>query len=121
MNGPFTAWWLPACVLAGALASVSASAQVDYLTNHLESQRWNRKMDHDNRMRQQKKAAASAAAPASLDPHAARNAAARQLEPEYRMRVARDGQPSADRWLSARARALGERDGAKARRSLPAR
>jgi hypothetical protein len=121
MNRNFTVWSSLACVLAGVLASVPASAQVDYLTNHLESQRWSRKMDHDNRMRRQKQAAApnASTAPGAADVQAARHAAARRLEPEYQMRVARDGKASADRWLSARARALGERDGSMARRALP--
>jgi len=38
------------------------------------------------------------------------------IVPEYKDRIARDGQPSADEWLAARARELGERDGASTRR-----
>ena len=38
------------------------------------------------------------------------------LVPEYRDRLARDGQPGADEWLAAKARELGERDGQKTRR-----
>lgn len=39
----------------------------------------------------------------------------RLIVPEYEGRVARDGQASADEWLAAKARALGERDGAQSR------
>ncbi len=42
--------------------------------------------------------------------------ALKQIVPEYESRVARDGQASADEWLAATARALGERDGAESRR-----
>jgi hypothetical protein len=38
------------------------------------------------------------------------------IVPEYNDRIARDGQPSADEWLAAKARELGERDGEKTRR-----
>ena len=38
------------------------------------------------------------------------------IVPEYKDRIARDGQPSADEWLTAKARELGERDGASTRR-----
>lgn len=38
------------------------------------------------------------------------------IVPEYKDRIARNGQPSADEWLAARARELGERDGASTRR-----
>lgn len=46
----------------------------------------------------------------SRDFIARRNAARASIEPEYRMRVARDGKASADAWLARTARALGERD-----------
>jgi hypothetical protein len=42
--------------------------------------------------------------------------ALKEIVPEYESRVARDGQESADEWLAATARALGERDGAESRR-----
>jgi hypothetical protein len=42
--------------------------------------------------------------------------ALKEIVPEYEARVARDGQESADEWLAATARALGERDGAESRR-----
>ena len=38
------------------------------------------------------------------------------IVPEYKERIARDGQPGADEWLAAKARELGERDGDKTRR-----
>lgn len=38
------------------------------------------------------------------------------IAPEYNDRIARDGQPSADEWLAAKARELGERDGERTRR-----
>lgn len=38
------------------------------------------------------------------------------IVPEYKDRIARDGQPRADEWLAAKARELGERDGASTRR-----
>jgi hypothetical protein len=40
----------------------------------------------------------------------------KRIVPEYESRIARDGQASADAWLAATARALGERDGAQSRR-----
>lgn len=42
--------------------------------------------------------------------------ALKQIVPEYESRVAKDGQASADEWLAATARALGEADGAQSRR-----
>ena len=38
------------------------------------------------------------------------------IVPEYKERIVRDGQPSADQWLAAKARELGERDGQDTRR-----
>ncbi len=38
-----------------------------------------------------------------------------RIVPEYESRIARDGQTSADEWLAATARELGERDGAQSR------
>ncbi|MFC3716073.1 hypothetical protein ACFONC_07910 [Luteimonas soli] len=38
------------------------------------------------------------------------------IVPEYKERITRDGQSSADEWLAAKARELGERDGDKTRR-----
>jgi hypothetical protein len=40
------------------------------------------------------------------------------IVPEYKDRIARDGQQAADEWLAAKARELGERDGEKTRRVL---
>lgn len=58
---------------------------------------------------------------ASQPDPATREAAFRQIAPEYRRRVVQDGKPSADAWLQRRARAMGERAGReKARPALTA-
>jgi hypothetical protein len=59
----------------------------------------------------------AAAAPAqSRPPDAELRRMMAELEPEYRRRVRADGQASADRWLADTAYAMGQQDGAMARR-----
>ena len=94
--------WFSVLVLVGCAAAPPASA-MDWLTPHLESQRNSNLLRHQQSLQkhdQQPKAAAGAKR-SSL---AKRQATWQQSKVEYRRRLLRDGQPSADRWLDNLAR-----------------
>lgn len=98
---------------------VAPAAAMDWLTPHLESQRYNnnirrrqRQMQREGTARYQRGQPAIAVGP---DP-ARRQQLMRQIEPEYRRRVQLYGKGSADRWLKRTAWRLGVEEGRRARR-----
>ncbi len=110
---------------SAALTPLPARAQMDWLTPHLENQRWSNLREHQQRMRERdptEKPAAStkrnppAPRPSNATRPESAQAAAKRLEPEYRLRVRRDGKASADAWLKAEAFAAGRQAGREERR-----
>lgn len=117
-----------ALILLGAMATAGPAAAQDYLGIHLDTMR-----EHNLRLHQQQNASPgrTGKSPASkpksgkMSPQAEARARAegarimeehkRQLAPRYRMRVERDGKPSADRWLAEESRRLGIETGRKMR------
>jgi hypothetical protein len=88
-----------AAVTAAVAPPVPALAQMDWLTPHLEIQR-------QNNIRKHQQGTAGKKAEANAQPQAApsvtpaqRQAAWSRHRGEYTLRVLRDGQASADRWL----------------------
>jgi hypothetical protein len=97
---------------------VAPAAAMDWLTPHLESQRYNnnirrrqRQMQREGTARFQPGQPATSPGP---DP-ARRQQLMRQIEPEYRWRVKRYDKASADRWLKQSAWQLGVEEGRRAR------
>ena len=97
------------------------AAAMDWLTPHLESQRFNNNLRR--RQQQMKRKAAPryqsgrAATSPGPDP-VRRQQLMREIEPEYWRRVRAHGKASADRWLKRTAYQLGVEEGRRARRQL---
>ena len=93
--------------LAGASLFAADVAHAQYLDSYLDAQRWARLREHQQE--QQKKAGqqkprvrSESTKPVTL---AERQAAWSRNKTEYRRRMLRDGQASADRWLDSIVRA----------------
>lgn len=106
--------WLS--VIALVAGAAPAAAQMDWLTPHLDSQRWNNLREHQ-RGQQAKRTAPRPPAPRPMSPQhesdawaAQREARKAQLRPEYERRVVTEGRESANRWLAEKAPELGRRD-----------
>ncbi len=92
--------------LAGMALCVTDVAYAQWLGPHLDAQRWNNVRKHQQKQRAQaaerhkaeNRAATANARPLTL---AERQTAWSRNKAEYRQRVARDGQASADRWLDS--------------------
>jgi hypothetical protein len=102
---------LPVLGLAPAVA-------MDWLTPHLESQRYNNNIRRRQQQMQRKGAGRYQRRQPAIthgpDP-ARRQQLMRQIEPEYHWRVERYGKASADRWLRRTAWRLGVEEGRRAR------
>lgn len=86
---------------AGALFTVPAPAEAQWLNPHLDSQRWNNLRKHQQRQRQRAQQKHKHAQPADRVTLAERQAAWSRNKAEYRRRMLRDGPASADRWLDS--------------------
>jgi hypothetical protein len=101
------------------MLSVGTAVAMDWLTPHLESQRYNNNLRRRQQQMQRKGTARYQPGQPAIthgpDP-ARRRQLMRQIEPEYRRRVQLYGKGSADRWLQRTAWRLGVEEGRRARR-----
>lgn len=95
--------------MVGSSLLVADAAYAQWLDPALDSQRWSNLRKHQQRQREkaqqqqkQRRAGGESTKPLTL---AERQAAWSQNKGEYRRRLLRDGQASADRWLDGVARA----------------
>ncbi|HKX89894.1 MAG TPA: hypothetical protein VJM13_11835 [Sphingopyxis sp.] len=96
-----------AAAIAGSSLFLVDTAFAQWLEPHLDSQRWSNLRKHQQE--QAKKAAEQRKRSGAVDTRpvtlAERQAAWSQNKAEYRRRLLRDGQASADRWLDGLVRA----------------
>jgi len=97
---------------------VRSAAAMDWLTPHIDSQRYNNNLRRRQRQMQRQGASRDQSGQPAFsqgpDP-ARRQQLLRQIEPEYRRRVHLYGKASADRWLKRTAWRLGVEEGRRAR------
>lgn len=89
-----------AFTLAAATPAAEPAAPQDFLTPHLESQRYDNLRRHQQRQAKRNRER-RATTPASSISMAERQSAWNANKSEYRKRMLRDGPASADRWLDS--------------------
>lgn len=103
------------------MLGIAPAAAMDWLTQHLESQRYNNNLKRRQQQMQRKGPAryqrGQSAIPHGPDP-ARRQYLMRHVEPEYRWRIRRYGKASADSWLKRTAWQLGVDEGRRARQRV---
>lgn len=92
--------------LAGSALLLADAAYAQWLNPHLDSQRWSNLRKHQQRQRQKaiekrSQMEAGTKGPARPLTLSERQAAWSRNKAEYRRRLQRDGQASADRWLDS--------------------
>jgi hypothetical protein len=100
---------------------IAPAAAMDWLTPHLDSQRYNNNIRRRQQQMQRKGTSRYQRGRPAISPGpdpVRRQQLMRQIEPEYWRRVRAHGKASADRWLKRTAYQLGVEEGRRARRQL---